>query len=246
MAAVGRGWAPGLPHRSRWQVCPHRCLQTVPDCPEIPQPIPAQHDRWHAYGSPGGIAVRSRKPRKDRELGDGMCNWDFSSSRQEIPLPWAGPRGCLLEANQRDHAKCPCGTRQSRSRPISSGCRDISGIYPPNAQSAQCDSGGSRTLPRERGRCHDGALALRHRRVPDELEVEEPAEAGSSANEETAEEEGLATSEDYSRSNSCWTGCSARWSGMIRRPCWRLSPGRAEPGNLHKAASLFSTSSRRS
>jgi hypothetical protein len=121
---------------------------------------------------------------------------EFSSSRRAICTRRAEPRGYVLEASPRDCAKCPCGQRWNGSRPVPAGCRNISCLIPPQAQSARCSPGDSEVLRGERSRHHDAALTLRHRRIPEESEVAEPSEAGSPGEEDTAEEDGPVRSED--------------------------------------------------
>ena len=127
----------------------------------------------------------------------GMNYREFSSSRQGIRLRRADLHGYLLEGSVLDRVRCPRGQHRSGSLTVPAICRNIWHLLSPRRlQSAQGSADGPEAPPGNHGRHHDRALTLRHRRSPEQPDVAEPGEANPPAEEDTAEEEGPAKSED--------------------------------------------------
>jgi len=120
-----------------------------------------------------------------------MSYREFGSSRQEMRPLRTTLRGHLPEAAMLDNVMRPDYQHRSGSLSIPGRCRKICGVPSPGgARSARCSVETPAAPGGERGRHHDYTLALRHRRIPWEHEVQAPEETDTPEETETSEEEG--------------------------------------------------------
>jgi hypothetical protein len=117
-----------------------------------------------------------------------MSYREFGSSRQAMRPLRTMLRGHLPEAAMLDNVMRPDYQYRNGSLSIPGGCRNICGV--PSPGSARCSMDTPASPAGERGCHHDRTLALRHRRIPWEHEVQGPEETGTPEEIDTSEEEG--------------------------------------------------------